>query len=98
MKWDEVIFNAIKDKRFWIVLLVGMIFIMLLRMKSPPIPLPEAAHNTIGDNPLLEQADDGYVSPIENRPFYVRVEKYENATCDMVQFGNIVSHNHGSYS
>lgn len=71
MNWDEVIFDSIKDKRFWILLLFLMIFIALIRMKSTPIPLPEAAHNTIGDNPLLEQADDGYISPIEGKPKYV---------------------------
>lgn len=64
MNWAEWLFESVKDKRFWVVLILMMIFVFLLRLKSSPIPLPEAAHNTVGDTPLLEQADDGYVSSI----------------------------------
>lgn len=64
MDWMRLVAEAAKELKFWIVLMVVFGLVMLLRVESPPLKLPEQAHNTIGDLPLLEQADDGYVSSV----------------------------------
>ena len=54
-----------RDGRFWFLYFFMFLFVICLRYQTTrEIQLPEAAHNTVGDLPLLEQADDGFVSSI----------------------------------
>jgi len=68
MSWFDWVVDSIKNFRFLLVLGVGFLMVMLLRLPSPPLRLPEEAHNTVGDIPIFEQADDGYVSSIGEKP------------------------------
>ena len=74
MNWFDWVSDSIKDFRFLVVLVALILVAFLMRRPSEPLRLPEAAHNTVGDLPLLEQADDGYVSSVEPRPVYIQVQ------------------------
>lgn len=75
MSWFDWITDSIKDRRFLAVLGVFFVVAILMRRPSPPLELPEAAHNTVGDLPVFEQADDGYVSSVEPPPSYVSTDR-----------------------
>ena len=68
MNWFDWVVDSIKNARFLAVLGVGFLVVMILRLPSPPLRLPKEAHNTVGDIPIFEQADDGYVSSIGEKP------------------------------
>lgn len=81
--------DSARDRRFLVILLVFFVGVMASRVKGKPIELPEAAHNTVGDMPMAEQFDDGYVSPVQSEP--KDINSYPTTRNILSYSGSIVS-------